>query len=63
MSSTSEEYDEERADEGCCDSCITKIQRFLRPISRWIPGIKNVAASGADVVTDWYVEVLNGVTW
>mmetsp|Transcript_31320 Transcript_31320/g.56767 ORF Transcript_31320/g.56767 Transcript_31320/m.56767 type:complete len:187 (-) Transcript_31320:224-784(-) len=52
MSSTTEEYDEERAD-GCCDSCVTKIQRLLKPISPWIPALKNVTASGADVVTDW----------
>lgn len=53
-SSNEDDYDEERAeDDGCCDSCITKIQRLLKPISPWIPGIKNVAASGTDVVTDW----------
>lgn len=55
MSSNNDYDDEEsqRADEGCCDSCITKIQRLLKPISPWIPGIKNVVASGTDVVTDW----------
>lgn len=52
MSNVDEDYDEEKA-EGCCDSCITKIQRLLEPISPWIPGIKNVVSSGADVVTDW----------
>jgi hypothetical protein len=60
MSSTTEEYDEERAD-GCCDSCVTKIQRLLKPISPWIPALKNVTASGADVVTDWYVDGLSCV--
>jgi hypothetical protein len=54
MSSNPEDYDEEKA-EGCCDPCVTKIQRLFAPISPWIPGLKNVAASGADVVTDWYV--------
>lgn len=51
----SDDYDEESGtkQEGCCDSCITKIQRLLEPISPWIPAIKNIVASGADVVTDW----------
>lgn len=56
--------DEEQGEEGCCDSCVTGIQRCLKPISPWIPAIKNIGASGADVVTDWlfYLRIANDTT-
>jgi len=54
---------EEKA-EVCCDSYITKIQRMLEPISLWVPAIKNVVTSGADVVMDWmfYVRIAGDET-